>query len=71
MWKEFVPFGGFEDARGDQCDKCGQIYETTTLIEPKCKICGSTPVIKETKHWFLLLEGFREELKRWLATKDY
>ena len=65
------PLCGFEDARGDQCDKCGQIYETTTLIEPKCKICGSTPVIKETKHWFLLLEGFREELKRWLATKDY
>jgi methionyl-tRNA synthetase len=65
------PLCGFEDARGDQCDKCGQIYETTTLIEPKCKICGSTPVIKETKHWFLQLEGFREKLKRWLATKDY
>ena len=65
------PLCGFDGARGDQCDKCGQIYDTTTLIEPKCKICGSTPVIKETKHWFLQLEGFREKLKRWLSTKDY
>jgi len=65
------PRCGASGARGDQCDKCGQIYETTTLNEPKCKLCGSTPVIKETKHWFLQLDGFREELKQWLVTKDY
>jgi len=65
------PRCGASGARGDQCDKCGQIYETTTLKEPKCKLCGSTPVIKETKHWFLQLDGFREELKQWLDTKDY
>ncbi|HNZ33443.1 MAG TPA: methionine--tRNA ligase [Candidatus Cloacimonas sp.] len=65
------PRCGASNARGDQCDKCGQIYETTTLQEPKCKICGSTPVIKETKHWFLQLDGFRDKLKRWLSTKDY
>ena len=65
------PRCGASSARGDQCDKCGQIYETTTLQEPKCKICGSTPVIKETKHWFLQLDGFRDQLRRWLSTKDY
>ncbi|MDD2228537.1 MAG: methionine--tRNA ligase [Candidatus Cloacimonetes bacterium] len=58
-------------ARGDQCDKCGQIYDTTTLVEPACKICGNTPVIRETKHWFIHLDSFRDRLKNWLSTKDY
>lgn len=58
-------------ARGDQCDACGQIYDTVTLVEPRCKICGNTPVIRDTKHWFLLLDDFRERLKEWISHKDY
>jgi methionyl-tRNA synthetase len=58
-------------ARGDQCDACGQIYETTTLIEPRCKICGNQPVIRETTHWYLQLDDFRELLEKWIAKKDY
>jgi len=58
-------------ARGDQCDACGQIYDTTTLKEPKCKICGNTPVIKNTRHWFLHLDGFTKRMKDWIAQKDY
>lgn len=58
-------------ARGDQCDACGQIYDTTTLEEPKCKICGSTPIIRDTRHWFLKLDGFRDQLREWMIGKDY
>ncbi len=58
-------------ARGDQCDACGQIYDTITLKEPKCKICGNTPIIKGTRHWFLHLDGFTERMKNWIAQKDY
>lgn len=58
-------------ARGDQCDNCGQIYETTTIIEPRCKICGNQPVIRETTHWYLQLSDFKDQLERWIATKDY
>lgn len=58
-------------ARGDQCDACGQIYETTTLVEPRCKICGNVPVIRETTHWYLQLNDFRQQLERWIAKKDY
>ncbi len=65
------PKCGAGGARGDQCDKCGQIYDTTTLKEPVCKICGNTPVIRETKHWFLHLDSFRDRLKLWLESKDY
>lgn len=58
-------------ARGDQCDACGQTYETTALKDPVCKICGKRPVIKETKHWFILLDHFTEQLKQWISHKDY
>ncbi|HNQ43208.1 MAG TPA: methionine--tRNA ligase, partial [Candidatus Cloacimonadota bacterium] len=65
------PRCGATGARGDQCDKCGQIYDTTTLKEPKCKICGNTPVIRETKHWFLHLDRFTDQLEGWIAQKSY
>jgi len=58
-------------ARGDQCDACGQIYDTVTLIDPRCKICGNTPVVRDTRHWFLLLDDFRDQRKDWIAQKEY
>lgn len=65
------PKCGAGGARGDQCDACGQIYDTTSLVEPKCKICGNQPIIRETSHWFLHLNNFAERMKNWIATKDY
>lgn len=65
------PSCGATGARGDQCDACGQLYDTTTLKEPKCKICGNMPVIKNTRHWFLHLDGFTRQMKDWIAQKDY
>lgn len=65
------PRCGATGARGDQCDKCGQIYDTTTLKEPRCKICGHEPVIRETTHWFLQLDSFRDQLHKWLEGKEY
>ena len=65
------PNCGASGARGDQCDACGQIYDTITLKEPKCKLCGNRPVIKNTRHWFLNLEGFTNQMKEWLGHKDY
>jgi len=58
-------------ARGDQCDACGQVYDTTTLKEPKCKICGNTPVVTETRHWFLQLNDFTDKLSAWIEHKTY
>ncbi len=64
------PYCGGE-ARGDQCDKCGKTLESSELIEPKCKICGGTPVMKETKHLFFKLSEFGEKLTEWLDDKQY
>lgn len=65
------PKCGADRARGDQCDACGQIYDTITLKEPKCKICGNEPVIKHTRHWFLNLEGFTDKMREWISHKTY
>ena len=65
------PKCGAIGARGDQCDKCGQIYDTTTLLDPICKICGNTPIIRETKHWFIHLDRFTDQLKEWISHKSY
>ena len=56
-------------ARGDQCDACGKLLDAISLINPTCKICGKTPVVKETNHWFLDLPSFTEQLKTWLENK--
>ncbi len=65
------PFCNEEGARGDQCDHCGKLIDALELKEPKCKLCGNTPVIKETKHWFLDLPKFEPHLREWLETKTY
>ncbi len=64
------PNCGFEQARGDQCDKCGKLLDQKDLINPKSKIDGSTPIMKKTKHLYVdlkkmqpLLEKFFEERK--------
>lgn len=40
-------------ARGDQCDNCQKLLTPLELIEPRCAICGQTPEIRNTKHWYM------------------
>ncbi len=58
-----------EEARGDQCEACGRWIEPLDLIGPRCKTCGATPEVRETRHWFFALSQFQEPLRKWLATK--
>jgi len=53
-------------AYGDQCEKCGTSLNPTDLINPKSVISGSQLVLKETKHWFLPLNNFENDLKKWI-----
>ncbi len=62
------PNCGYEHARGDQCERCTKLLDPDQLINPKCKICGSTPVIKETKHLFLRLDKLEPKLKKWIES---
>ncbi len=60
------PYCGSERARGDQCDACGRLLETTFLIDPYCVVCKSKPTVKTTKHWYIDLSKFSEELSRYI-----
>lgn len=60
------PYCGYERARGDQCDRCGRLLETTFLVEPYCVICGSKPTVKTTKHWYIDLSRLAEQLSEYI-----
>lgn len=64
------PKCGSEGARGDQCEACGSYLNQTDLVEPKCKICGNSPVIRETRHWYLPLGKFQDQLQTWIRSKS-
>jgi len=65
------PICGYESARGDQCDNCGNLLDATALINPKSKIDGSTPVVREVEHFFFDLPAFTKRLVDWLGDKGY
>lgn len=60
------PYCNYEHARGDQCEMCGRLMETTLLVEPYCAICKSTPVAKHTKHWYFDLPKLSSQLASYL-----
>lgn len=53
-------------AYGDQCEACGSSLNATDLINPTSAITGNTPVLKETKHWYLPLDRWEKPLSQWI-----
>jgi methionyl-tRNA synthetase len=64
------PICGYEHARGDQCDNCGNQLDPVDLIDPRSKINGETPKFVETEQYFLDLPAFTEVLATWLKSKQ-
>ncbi len=60
------PICGYKEARGDQCDNCGNLLDALELIDPLSKIDGSRPVVRETEHFFLDLPAFSDRLAAYL-----
>lgn len=65
------PRCGFANARGDECPDCGASYDATDLINPRSKLSNAPLVHKATKHWFLLLDKFKDRLLDWLSQKSW
>jgi len=65
------PHCGNEKARGDQCDACGRTLDPEDLGAPHCKLCGTTPVARQTEHFFFRWSAFNDRLAEWLADKDH
>jgi methionyl-tRNA synthetase len=64
------PICGYDGARGDQCDNCGNQLEAHDLIDPRSKINGETPEFIETQHFFLDLPALAEALSAWLDERE-
>jgi len=63
------PICGYDSARGDQCDNCGNQLDPADLINPRSKINGETPKFVETEHFFLDLPALADALGDWLKTR--
>ncbi len=60
------PRCNFENAYGDQCEKCGATLSPLELINPRSAISGSKPILKPTKHWYLPLDQYQQWLHDWI-----
>ncbi len=63
------PICGYDGARGDQCDNCGNQLDAIDLINPHSRINGETPKFVESTHFFLDLPAFASALEAWLRTR--
>ncbi len=64
--KGTCPKCGYDEAYGDQCEKCGTSLSPTELINPISTLTGTKPVMKKTKHWYLPLDKHQEWLRKWI-----
>ncbi|MFH1197846.1 MAG: methionine--tRNA ligase [bacterium] len=64
------PRCGFLEARSDECESCGSLYDPSELVNPKSKITGGAPVLKETSHWYFPLGNYQERLEKYIDDKN-
>jgi methionyl-tRNA synthetase len=60
------PKCGYEEARSDECESCGSLYDPSELKNPKSKVTGETPKLKETSHWFFPLGNFQDRIEKYI-----
>ena len=65
------PICGYGEARGDQCDNCGNQLDPVDLIDPRSILDGLAPEFRETTHLFLDLPAFRERLVEWIEAQTH
>lgn len=63
------PVCGYEDAQGDQCENCGSNLSPLELINPKSKITGDTPIVKDSTQLYFPLSKFQKQLEDWIGSK--
>ncbi len=61
---------GYPNARGDQCDGCGELLDATQLIDPRSKIDGSTPELRHTEHYYLNLGKLQPQIEDFLRQRE-
>jgi methionyl-tRNA synthetase len=65
------PNCGYEGARGDECENCGRAIDAMELKNPRCKLCGTAPVARETTHYFIRLSAYSDRLRAWISDQPH
>ena len=60
------PKCGNEQARSDECENCGSLYDPAELKNPRSKVSGGTPTLKETIHYFFPLGKYQPALEKYV-----
>lgn len=64
------PGCNYEDARGDQCDACGKLINAIDLKNPRCNVCRTSPVVRNSNQFFINLPKIEPKLRKWIETVD-
>ena len=64
------PCGKFDEAYGDQCEKCGATLSPDELVNPRSAISDSKPILKQTKHYYIKLDEFEEFIREWITVEN-
>ncbi len=65
------PLCDYDKARGDQCENCGKTFEAKELLNPKSRISNSTPVLKDTDHFFFQMQNYAEPLLSYVGEQEH
>ena len=60
-----------EQARGDQCDACGNVLDPENLLKPQCSVCGNPPAFRPTKHLFIAISKLEKELTNYINARPH
>jgi methionyl-tRNA synthetase len=65
------PYCHSPGARGDQCNACDKLLDTPDLIEPRCRVCGTAAVFKDSEQFYFKLTAFRDKLLEWVKEQTH
>lgn len=65
------PLCGYKEARGDQCDSCGKTLDAIDLIDPRSRMSGARPIVRQSEHFFLKLTALETGLREWVSKQAH
>lgn len=65
------PLCGYKEARGDQCDSCGKTLDAIDLIDPRSRMSGARPIVRQSEHFFLKLTALEAGLREWVSKQAH
>ena len=62
------PTCGTADQYGDSCESCGATYSPADLKNAISVVSGTTPIERESEHYFFKLSSFEQDLMTWIQS---